>query len=688
MMPALVRTVSCAALLLSSSAWITGCGGSGGSAESGAPVVQPSSLALFAGAIGGYGYFDGVGEAAKFRSPRALAVDALDNVYVADSGNGVIRKISASGTTSTVAGMAGESGFIDGAGSQARFGNGIGGNSGLQDVAIDIAGNLYVADTLNHSIRKVSPDGVVSTLAGDGTRGSADGRGSAARFFLPAGIAVDGSMTVYVADTGNQTLRRIAPDGTVSTLAGAPGEVGYVDGPSAQARFNQPYRLAVDHAGNLYIVSNAAIRRRAADGTVSTLVQPPPSTAGGDAVGDAAYVRADGIAVDSSGNVYASDLLNGSVRKISPDGQVATFAGRKGFECPRNGPADSARFWSPTGIAVAASGTVYVTETNPSTIRAILPSREVVTLAGAEPGCTPVDGPVSTAQLNAVSDLVADAAGTLYVVDRSGRVVRRISSGVVSTLPSLYRPMAKMALAPSGTIYVMGYEYPLICRIGCVWKPFATLVQIAAGSVSELRSSADASGELGAAGGLAYDSAGALLWSDAHYHVVRKLDTSGELTVLAGSPGVSGSDDGVGAAARFNAPAGIVIGPAGRIYVADAGNHVVRSVDPDGRVITIAGAPGEAGNIDGPAASARFNRPAALALDHDGDLYVADGANCVVRKIAVSGLVSTVAGTAGQCGFREGALPGALDGVSSLAIVGPDLYIGMDRGIAVVRNKP
>lgn len=679
------------ALTLFLSVLLGACGGGGGSASvSPPPSMQAPSLALFAGGVGGSGYFDGVGGTAKFRLPLGLAVDAAGNVYVADAGNGVIRKIAPSGATSTFAGAAGQHGFVDGIGAQARFGIGVGGNYGPSDVAIDAAGNLYVADNLNHSIRKISPAGVVTTLAGDGTSGSTDGKGNAARFNMPGAVAVDGAMNVYVADTGNHTLRRIAPDGTVTTLAGVPGVVGYIDGPAALARFTQPFRIAADPFGNLYVASDGAIRKRSPDGTVNTLVPPPPASAGADAAADSQYLRVMGLATDTAGNLYATDALNGSVRRISSEGAVTTHAGRKGFNCPRVGAADVARFWSPGALAIAASGAMFVVEQQPAAVRAISPAREVSTLAGEEASCAPADGPIASANIGSVSDVVADMAGTVYVAEPAARVVRRIADGMVSTLPSLYHSISSLALGPSGTIFAMGAQYPGICRFGCVWKPFAHLVRITpAGAAVLLSSSLDGSGpELGAAGGLTADASGALYWSDSHYNVIRKLGASGDVTVLAGSAGIAGHADGAGVAARFNSPRGVVIDGAGTLYVADAANHVIRAVTAHGVVTTIAGTAGVAGSVDGPANLARFNYPAAVARNGNGDLYIADSVSCVVRKIALSGTVSTVAGIPGQCGFTPGPLPGTLDGVTGLAIVGSDLYIGMNHGIAVVHNRP
>ena len=198
-------------------------------------------------------YADGAGSVAGFSSPHGIAIDAAGNLYVADAGNNCIRKITPKGDVSTLAGS-GEKGFADGSGSTARFNDPVG-------IAIDAAGNLYVADKSNQRIRKVSPTGDVSTLAGSGEEGFADGAGSVAQFRHPFDITVDKLGNLYVADSGNQRIRKVTPEGDVSTIAG--GGQGFADGSGSEAMFNWPYGIAIDAAGNLYVADgyNRRIRK-------------------------------------------------------------------------------------------------------------------------------------------------------------------------------------------------------------------------------------------------------------------------------------------------------------------------------------------------------------------------------------------------------------------------------------------
>ena len=286
-------------------------------------ITPAGVVSTLAGLAGSFGSADGTGSAARFNFPDGVAVDAAGNVYVADSSNNTIRKITPAGVVSTLAGLAGIGGSADGTGSAARFSQPVG-------VAVDAAGNVYVTDFSNNTIRKITPAGVVSTLAGSASsRGSADGTGSAARFFQPAGVAVDAAGNVYVADTFNHTIRKITPAGVVSTLAGLAGSFGSADGTGSAARFNQPTGVAVDAAGNVYVAdrSNHTIRKITSAGVVSTLAGLALDPGSTDGIGSAArFNRPEGVAVDAAGNVYVADTFNNTIRKITLAGVVSTFA--------------------------------------------------------------------------------------------------------------------------------------------------------------------------------------------------------------------------------------------------------------------------------------------------------------------------------------------------------------------------
>ncbi|MCX8013492.1 MAG: NHL repeat-containing protein, partial [Rectinema sp.] len=279
--------------------------------------IRTVSVSTLAGS-GTAGAADGIGASAQFFMPQGVAVDGAGVVYVADTGNHKIRKIEANGIVSTIAGS-GLQGSTEGTATVARF-------CFPSDLVISAAGTVYVADTENHKIRKISPEGVVSTLAGSGTAGDLDGTGAAARFNRPSGIAIDASGVLYIADTGNHKIKKITPEGVVTTIAGSVS--GYEDGPLLSARFSQPADIAIDSSGALIVVDTGNHRiRKIQSGQVTTVAGSGGiGTTDGPAL-QATFQHPSGIAIDSEGCLYVSDSDNNMIRKISPAGTVITLAG-------------------------------------------------------------------------------------------------------------------------------------------------------------------------------------------------------------------------------------------------------------------------------------------------------------------------------------------------------------------------
>ena len=316
-------------------------------------------------------------------------------------------------TVSTVAGN-GEAGDADGTGASARFTNPF-------SLAFDGAGNLYVADGQNHRIRKITPLGVVSTLAGNGVAGYRDGAGGGAQFNQPRGVAVDGMGNVYVSDQLNNRVRKITPLGVVSTLAGS-GDRGFVDGQGSSALFNWPHNLTLDRAGNIYVAdrNNHCIRKITASGLVSTLAGGSRGYADGD-VTTAKFTVPVGIAVDSIGNVYIAE--NNRIRKITPQGVVSTLAGME-----QSGRADgmgtTASFSLPYGLCVDRAGNIYVADRNNARIRKITPSGTVTTLAGDYTGYA--DGMGTVALFSTPTSIAIDNVGAFFVADEQNHCIRKI----------------------------------------------------------------------------------------------------------------------------------------------------------------------------------------------------------------------------------------------------------------------
>jgi hypothetical protein len=637
------------------------CGGTTSDGES-----PPLGSELLAGEISGVGSADGVGAAARFNFPSGVAVDSAGNVYVADWRNNTIRKVTAAGVVTTLAGSAGMSGSTDGTGAAARFNSPFG-------VAVDSAGNVYVADELNNTIRKVTATGVVTTLAGTACKsGSVDGTGAAARFFNPTGVAVDSAGNIYVADQRNNTIRKVTASGVVMTLAGTAGMPGSADGTGAAARFYSPAGVAVDSAGNIYVANpdphNGTVRKVTATGVVTTLA------------GTAGFVWPTGVAVDSAGNLYVGDTFVDTLRKVTPAGVVTTLAGEGGFGFA-DGTGTAARFAGPVGVAVDSAGTVYVADEGNHTIRKVTAAGVVTTLAG-DSSIGSVNGIGAAARFNDPAGVAADKAGNIYVADESNSTIRKVTAtGVVTTLAGTAGMLgsadgtggaarfsfpSSVAVDNTGTIYVADRSNDAIRKV------------TASGIVTTL-----AGGGLGSADGtgaaacffnpssVAVDSTGNIYVADELNNTIRKVTAAGVVTTLAGTAGMPGSADGTGAAARFFNPSSVAVDSAGNIYVADELNNTIRKVTAAGVVTTLAGTAGMSGSADGTGAAARFDSPTSVAVDSAGNLYVADKFNHSIRKVTTAGVVTTVAAA----------------GSLNLAIVGDAIVFSYANAILILRHS-
>lgn len=332
-----------------------------------APVAKtqpfwPARVHLLAG-DGQDGVLDGVAPASRFSDPYGVAIGPRGAIYVADGGEANrIRVVQPDGAVSTLAG--GKEGFVDGLGAAAAFNT-------PSSIALDHLGNLYVADTGNHAIRRIAPGGAVTTLAGNGSPGYVDGIGRAAQFNGPVGIAVDDAGIVYVADTYNDRIRRIAPDGTVTTLAGT-GKPNLFDGPGPAAAFDTPSALAVDHDGNLYIADtgNNAVRRLRPDGTVDTLALPP------EAERRPALRRPVGLAVTRDGYLYIVASAGGRILQMTPTGEFRPLEDTDHPLEPNGFGSDgTVQLNGPRGIAVARDGSLVVADANAHRLHRLAPTR-------------------------------------------------------------------------------------------------------------------------------------------------------------------------------------------------------------------------------------------------------------------------------------------------------------------------
>ena len=568
-------------------------------------ISSAGVVTVLTGTPGACGATDGAPTRARFAAPQGVIADGAGNVYVADTANHVIRKITSTGLTSTLAGKAGESGTADGTGAAARFHSPTG-------LARDAAGNLFVADRENHAIRKVTLAGVVTTLAGrPGDRGSTDGAGQAARFAAPTAIAFDAGAFV-VADTGNHTVRLVSATGAVTTLAGHAGEAGHADGRGSAALFGWPSGIVA--IGGLAYVSdtdNEVLRAVTRSGVVTTVAGLPGTSGAEDGQGTGARFRSPmGLASDASGTVFVADTGNRSVRALSASGVVTTVAGLGSGAGTDDGTAAHARFDRPFGLAFDTTGAIVVSDGGNHTIRRVLSGGLVTTSAGAAGEAGGADGAGTSARFYEPAGLARDASGNILIADSLNHVIRKITAaGQVSTLAGL----AGEEGSADGQGAAARFSFPT---------------------------------------GVALDASGTVFVADSGNHTIRRITPTGGVSTFAGLAGRAGSSNGTGSNARFDHPVALAFDKAGNLLVADAANSVVRRVTKAADVTVWAGSPGNKGSRDGTGTSAQFRMPSALAVDASDNLWVGDGT--VVRRITPARVVTTVLGSALSSGSEDG----------------------------------
>ncbi len=549
--------------------------------------------------------------AAQVNEPVGIAVDAAGNLYFTEREANQIRRVSPDGIIIRFAGT-GQAGY---AGDHGPAADAL--LNGPMGLTVDANGSLFVADTNNHVIRKIAPDGTISTVAGVGYSGySHDGAAATeAHLNTPEGVAVDANGDLFIADTYNNRIRVVHPDGIIETYV-ADGYPGYSGdgGAAAQATLFLPTDVAIDSAGNLYIADLGNNRiRRVAGGTINTLAG---TSRGSLVVGEAAVaVRLNGpsgIAVDPSGNVYFTQGSFGSgsglqlgdnlVWKVTPEGVVAIAAGNALNSFSGDfGPAVMAQLDEPRGAALDAAGNLYFADTKNHRIRKISPGGTITTVAGnAVPGFAGDGGPATLALLNEPTDVALDSAGNLFIADTGNDRVRMVfPNGVIGTV------------AGNGNAAFYGDGSRAI--------------------VASLNSPR----------GVAVGPDDELYIADTGNHRIRRVDGSGILDTVVGRGRGFGGDGGPPANALLSFPSDLAFGPGGAMYIADQGNGRIRRVGSDGLIQTLAG---DASPIDA----------AGISVDASGNVYASDFSGNRVLRIAPGGDVADVAGTGDCCYAGDG----------------------------------
>ncbi len=602
---------------------------------------------------------------AALYNPLGLAVDSSGNLYIADQINCRIRMVTPAGIMTTVAGN-GNFGYSGDGGPAKRamlnFPTG---------VAVDPAGDVYIADQDNHRIRKVTAAGIISTVAGNGTAGFSgdNGQATAAMLYYPSAVALDSNGNLYIADSSNARIRKVTPGGIITTVAGGGSGAG-TGGPATSARLLSPVGVTVDGSGNIYIAnggdfSNVGLIQKVTPIGVISIVAGNGikgfSGDGGQAV-NALVAEPDDVVVDPAGDLLIADTSNRRVRKITPTGIISTIVGNGAFRFGGDGgPATAAYLNAPISIALDSSGDIFFVDSESNRVRKIAPSGIITTIAGN--GVETFGGDNGQA-VNASLDIrfpsegpfgidagiAVDSAGNVYVADTDNGRIRKIStSGIISTFAgggafgvlgdggqatqAYLRVPAGIVFDPAGNLYISDFGNNRIRKVSTTGI-ITTIAGNGTAGYSGDSGSATAA-ELNEPEGIAIDSAGNLYFADAGNNVVRKVTPGGSITTVVGNGTAASSGDGGVAVDAASLPDGVAVDRANNLYVIELASNKIRVVNSSGIINTIvntAGSEGFAGD-GGPAAAAVLDLPSGAAIDSSGNIYIADTGNNRIRLV-------------------------------------------------------
>ena len=636
----------------------------------------------------------GAAMAAQLDQPEGLVVDSAGNFYIADALNSRVRKVSPAGIITTVAGT-GHAGFSGD--------NGPAGSAQLSQpygLALDPAGNLYIADLGNQRVRRVGTDGTIATVAGNGQTGSNGDGGPAtsAQMLSPRNLAIDTAGNIYVSEFVGHAVRSIATDGTITTVAGT-GVAGYSGdgGPALAAQLNGPAGLALDLAGDLYIVDtgNFSIRKVQA-GTITTVCNQQNF--------GLPYIALSGIAADSAGRLYITESVDDGIWRLIPGGVLTLFAGAPYAGAPSGdgGLALQTALIKPVDVAVDTTGDLYISELE--RVRTVAAATGIIsTVAGDGTfGFSGDGGSATAAVLNGPAGL-AFLDGDLYIADQGNQRVREVTAGgLISTVAgdgqvstsnigdglsatgaSLYNP-AGLTFDADANLYIADSGDN---RVRLVQSSGVIITFAGDGSATGLGGDGNpaVSTPLSLPQGVLADNSSNIYIADTGHNRVIRVDSAGNIQTVAGT-GTPGAD--ASTLAQLAGPTGLALDSAGNVYITDTQNHRVLMLAAAGAISTIAGTGVSGFSGDGgPASSAALSFPCAVAVDSSLDIFIADGGNNRIRVVTPDGKIATIAGTgvAAYSGDSGPALLVALSNPCGLALDGSGDLLVADTGNNRVR---
>ncbi len=579
-------------------------------------------------------------------------------------------------------------------------------------IALDRDGNLFIADRIAQRVRRVTPGGITTTVAGNGAPGYSGDGGPAAGASLnyPAGVAVDGLGTLYIADSLNFRLRRVDPfTGIITTIAGT-GTANYTGdgGPAINATMRAPNSVAVDGLGNVLFSdsNNQVIRRIDLNGTITTVAgDGVPGFSGDNGPATSAHLQYPAqIAIGANGDLLLADLSNHRVRRVTPAGTITTIAGSGVVGSGGDGGlATSAQLDAPNGLAVDAAGNLTITDSSANRVRYVNAAGTISTIAGTGAiGFGGDGGPASAALFNRPNAAAVDASGRIYLSDLYNRCIRRITAGSIDT----FAGSAEQSFGGDGggataaaVVSTLGIAFDTAGNTYLTDGASSVVRKIdTRGVISTVAGNGVAgfSGDGGPATmasltypyGVAVDAAGVLYIADSGNNRIRRV-VNGTITTYAGTgtAGLSG-DGGPALSAQLSTPDGLHIDAAGNLLFADMGNHRIRKITPGGTISTVAGSIGGFAGDGGPATSARLATPQDVVTDAAGNLYIADSQNRRVRMVAAStGTITTIAGTGanGDGGDGGPATSATFGWTQSITVLGSDIIVA-DNGNNRVRR--